>query len=42
MDTWEDFEREARLVENTTKEQAPEIVKLLQDSVGAFADAYYP
>ncbi len=40
MDTWEDFEREARLVENTTKEQALEIVKLLQDSVGAFADAF--
>lgn len=40
MGTWEDFEREARLVENITKEQAPEIVKLLQDSVGVFADAF--
>ena len=40
MSTWEDFELEARLVENTTKEQAPEVVQLLQDAVGVFAHAF--
>lgn len=40
MNTWEEFEREERLVENTTKEQAPEVVRLLQDAVGVFRDAF--
>ena len=40
MNTWEDFEREARTVENATLEQAPECVQLIQDAVGLFADAF--
>lgn len=40
MNTWEDFEKEARLVEKATNEQAPEVVHLLQDAVGLFADAF--
>ncbi len=40
MNTWEDFENEARLVEKTTNEQAPKVVHLLQDAVGLFADAF--
>ena len=39
MNTWEEFDREAKTVEKATKEQAPECVKLLQDAVGLFADA---
>ena len=40
MNTWNDFEKEARLVEKTTSEQEPEIMLLLQDSIGQFADAF--
>ena len=40
MNTWEDLERDARLVEKATNEQAHEIVQLLQDAVGLFADAF--
>jgi len=40
MNTWEEFDREAKTVEKATKEQAPECVKLLQDAVGLFADAF--
>jgi len=40
MNTWEDFEQEARSVEKATKDQAPEIVRLLQEAVGVFADAF--
>ena len=40
MNTWEDFEKEARLVEKTTNEQQPNVVHLLQDAIGIFADAF--
>jgi len=40
MNTWEDFEREAREVDKFTKEQAPDLVQLLQDAIGLFADAF--
>jgi len=40
MDTWEDFESEARLVEKNTSEQEPEIVELLKSSIGLFADGF--
>lgn len=40
MNTWEDFDREAKSVELATKERAPECVQLLQDAVGHFADAF--
>lgn len=40
MNTWEDFEKEARLVEKTTIEQEPEVVHLIQDAIGIFADAF--
>lgn len=40
MNTWEEFDREARSVELATKEQAPECVQLVQDAVGHFADAF--
>ena len=40
MNTWEEFEQEAISVEKVTKEQATEVVKLLQDAVGVFADAF--
>jgi len=40
MNTWNDFEKEARLVEKTTCEKEPELMFLLQDSVGLFADAF--
>ena len=40
MNTWNDFEKEARLVEKTTNEQERRIVLLLQDSIGLFADAF--
>lgn len=40
MSAWEDFDREAKTVEKSTKEQAPEYVQLLQDAVGLFADAF--
>ena len=38
MNTWSDFEDEARLVEKTTRAQEPQVVLLLQDSIGLFAD----
>lgn len=40
MNTWEDFDREAREVDKFTKVQAPDLVQLLQDAVGLFADGY--
>jgi hypothetical protein len=40
MNTWNDFEKEARLVEKATNEQEPGIVRLLQDSIGLFANAF--
>jgi len=40
MNTWEDFDREARIVEKDTLKQAPECVQLLQDAVGLVADAF--
>lgn len=40
MNTWEDFEHEARAVEEYTKDKAPEIVRLLQEAIGIFADAF--
>ncbi len=40
MNTWEDFEQEAKAVEEYTKDKAPEIVRLLQEAVGMFADAF--
>ena len=40
MNTWEDFEQEARVVEEVTNNQAPEIVRLLQEAAGIFADAF--
>jgi hypothetical protein len=40
MNTWNDFEKETRLVEKTTNDQAPQIVLLLQDSIGLFADGF--
>ncbi|MDP3111945.1 MAG: hypothetical protein Q8M71_07585 [Thermodesulfovibrionales bacterium] len=40
MNTWEDFEREAREVDKLTKDQSPDIVLLLQDAIGLFADAF--
>lgn len=40
MNTWEDFDCEARTVERFTKAQFPDSVQLLQDAVGLFADAF--
>ena len=40
MNTWDDFEKEARLVEKTTFEQESEIVSLVKDSIGIFADGF--
>ena len=40
MNTWEDLERDAQIVEKATNEQAHEVVQLLQDAVGLFADAF--
>ena len=40
MNTWEDFEQEARAVEEYTKNEVSEIVRLLQEAVGIFADAF--
>ena len=40
MNTWNDLEKEARLVEKTTNDQEPQIVLLLQDSIGLFADGF--
>jgi hypothetical protein len=40
MSTWEDFDNESRDVNSISYERAPECVKLLQDSLGLFADAF--
>jgi hypothetical protein len=40
MNTWNDFETEAQLVEKTTRAQEPQVVLLLQDSIGLFADGF--
>ena len=40
MNTWEDLERDARIVEKTTDEQAHEVVQLLKDAIGLFTDAF--
>jgi len=40
MNTWNDFEKEARVVDKTTSEQEPGVVLLLQDSIGPIADAF--
>lgn len=40
MNTWNDFEAEALLAEKTTRAQEPQLVLLLQDSIGLFADAF--
>jgi hypothetical protein len=40
MNTWEDFDSEARKVDNFTKDQEPELVQLLQAAIGLFADAF--
>ncbi len=40
MNTWDDFENEASFVEKTTCEQEPEIVSLMKDSIGVFADGF--
>ncbi len=41
MNTWDDFEKEARLVEKNTCEQESEIVSLMKNSIGIFADGFY-
>ena len=40
MNTWDDLEKEARLVEKTTCEQDPGIVSLMKVSIGIFADGF--
>lgn len=40
MNTWEDFDSEANKVDKFTKDQAPDLVQLLQDAIGLFADAF--
>ncbi len=40
MNTWQNFENEARAVEKKTILEASELVNLLQDSVGLLADAF--
>ena len=40
MKSWDDFENEAKIVEKTTCEQEPEIVSLMKDSIGIFADGF--
>ena len=40
MNTWDDFEGEARLVQKTTSEQEPGIVGLLKNSIGLFAEGF--
>lgn len=40
MNTWEDLDREAREVDKFTKDQSPDLVQLLQDAIGLFADAF--
>jgi len=40
MNTWEDFEREAIEVDKRTQDQATDLVQLLQDAIGLFANAF--
>lgn len=40
MNTWDIFDEEAITVEKRTKEQSPDLVQLLQDAIGLFADAF--
>ena len=40
MNTWEDFDHEARTVGRATKEQAPECVQLLQDAVALLGEGF--
>lgn len=40
MNTWDIFDEEAITVDKRTKEQAPDLVLLLQDAIGLFADAF--
>ena len=40
MNTWDDFENEARIVEKTTIDQDRETVILLKTSIGLFADGF--
>jgi|GEM_PF-1931088 len=40
MDTWEDFELEAKAVVDSTRENASEIVQLLQNAIGLLGDGF--
>ena len=40
MNTWKEFDREAIKVDKFTKDQEPVLVRLLQDAVGLFAEAF--
>jgi hypothetical protein len=40
MNMWGDIEREAIEIDRVTKEQAPDLVLLLKDAIGLFADAF--
>ena len=40
MNTWEYFDCEAIEVDKVTKDKAPDLVQLLQDAIGLFADAF--
>ncbi len=40
MNTWEDFDREAKIVDEYTKKQSPECVQLLQNAIGLFSEAF--
>jgi hypothetical protein len=40
VNTWDDFENEAKIVEKTTCDQDPDTVMLLKNSIGLFADGF--
>lgn len=40
MNTWDVFDHEAIKVDKFTKDQSPDLVQLLQDAIGLFADAF--
>ena len=40
MNTWDEFESEAKLVENETRSKEPKVVLLLQDSIGLIATGF--
>jgi len=40
MNTWDDFENEAKIVEKSTSDQDPGTVMLLKNSIGVFADGF--